>query len=87
MTKEDLYKFPCQFPIKAIGHLDKNIEQQVFDIIKKHVPDLEKNSITLKPSKNKKYIAITITITATSKELLDAIYQDLSACKDIVMTL
>ena len=33
------------------------------------------------------YLAITVTIQAASRAQLDAIYQDLTACKDVLMAL
>jgi len=38
-------------------------------------------------SKTGKYTSITITITAHSKDQLDAIYLDLTACEHVTMAL
>ena len=59
----------------------------IIEIIKRHVGDIHKQAIKSKPSKGGKYTAVTITIEATSKQQLDAIYQDLTDCSEIMMAL
>ena len=80
-------EFPCQFPIKIMGKHNAEFEVAVFSIIRKHVPDLAQNSISQHKSKNGNYMALTVTITAQNKTQLDNIYQDLTACKHVVMAL
>lgn len=87
MTDETLLEFPCQFPIKAFGKAGDEFEIAVLEIFRKHVPDLAENAIKQRPSGKGNYLAITVTINATSKEQLDAIYMDLSACKHVAMSL
>lgn len=84
---ESLLVFPCEFPIKAMGKSSIAFEAQVIDIMRRHVPDLDETTITRRPSQGGNYLAITVTIQATSRAQLDAIYQDLTACKDVVMAL
>jgi uncharacterized protein len=84
---EDVYHFPCEFPIKAMGYFDKHIEKQVCDILAKYVPTIDQCPVKTKPSSHGKYLAVTVTITATSKEQLDNIYRALHEAPDIVMTL
>lgn len=86
MTEETLLEFPCQFPIKAMGKACNEFEQAVLEIFKRHVPDLAENAIKQRPSGKGNYLAITVTITATSKAQLDAIYIDLTACEHVAMS-
>ena len=85
--QESALKFPCQFPIKALGKADLEIDLRVVEIIRRHVPDFGEGCVAFKPSKGGKYISITVTIQATSKQQLDAIYQDLSECPEVIMAL
>ena len=78
--------FPCQYPLKIIG-LKTNLEKAVVPILHKHIPDLGEGAITLRPSKDNKYLSITVSINAKSKEQLDELYKELSACKDVIMAL
>jgi putative lipoic acid-binding regulatory protein len=84
---ETLLKFPCEFPIKAMGLACDALEIAVIEIINRHVEDLAEDALRIKPSKNGKYTAITITITAHSKDQLDAIYMDLTACEHVSIAL
>ncbi|MCG6936751.1 MAG: DUF493 domain-containing protein [Gammaproteobacteria bacterium] len=84
---ETLLKFPCEFPIKAMGLTCDEFEIAVIEIVKRHADYLAENAFTMKPSRNGKYTAITITITAHSKEQLDAIYMDLTACEHVSIAL
>jgi len=84
---ETLLKFPCEFPIKAMGLSCDELEIAVIEIINRHVDNLGEGALKMKPSKNGKYTAITITITAHSKAQLDAIYIDLTACEHVSIAL
>ena len=84
---ETLLKFPCEFPVKAMGLTCDELEVAVIEIINRHVDNLAEDALTMRPSKNGKYTAITITITAHSKQQLDSIYMDLTACEHVSIAL
>jgi len=84
---ETLLEFPCEFPIKAMGLACDELEIAVIEIINRHVTDLGEGALTMRPSKNGKYTAITVTITACSKQQLDDIYYDLTACEHVSVAL
>ena len=87
MSEESLLTFPCEFPIKIMGRASENFEADVVAIVRKHAPDLSETAITNRPSGKGNYIAITVTVNATSKEQLDNIYLELNDHKSVVMTL
>lgn len=87
LNDDSLFKFPCEFPIKAIGKRMDNLDAIVFSIVHRHVPDLSEAAIRSRPSRQGNYISLTVTIMATSRTQLDAIYQDLTACEHIMMVL
>lgn len=80
-------EFPCDFPIKAMGKACGEFERIVVEIITRHVETLPEGAVTLRDSKGGKYLAVTVTIQATSRDQLDAIYYDLTACEQVVMAL
>lgn len=84
---ETLLEFPCEFPIKAMGLTCDSLEISVIEIINRHVDNLSEGALRMKPSKNGKYTAITITITAHSKQQLDNIYIELTACEHVSIAL
>ncbi|MDQ6969932.1 MAG: DUF493 domain-containing protein, partial [Mariprofundus sp.] len=79
MSAETLLEFPCQFPLKVMGNNHADFEQAVLTIVRQHVPDLAERAVQSKPSRTGKYLAVTITFTATSKTQLNQIYRDLHA--------
>lgn len=87
MSEETLLEFPCQFPIKVMGSNHADFENEVVMIVRKHAPDLGEGAVTSKPSRTGKYLAVTATITATSKSQLDSLYLALNAHPDVKMML
>ena len=80
-------QFPCEFPIKAMGLAVHDLEIIVYDIARQHAPDLNKEAVVKRESANGKYLSITITVNAQSRDQLDAIYQALTDHEHIIMAL
>ena len=79
--EETLFEFPCEFPIKAMGKSCPEMEIAIVEIMNRHVPNLSEGAIRMRPSSKGTYTAITVTIQAHSKDQLDAIYLELTACE------
>ncbi|MBI5448442.1 MAG: DUF493 domain-containing protein [Gammaproteobacteria bacterium] len=86
MAIDTHFTFPCYYPLKIIGQAH-TLESAALPILHKHIPDLGEGAITLKPSSDNKYLSLTVNLHAQSKEQLDALYQELSSHKDIIMVL
>lgn len=86
-NEETLLKFPCEFPIKVMGKATAEFEIFVLSTVRKHVPELSENAIEIRPSKQGNYLSITVTVYAQNKAQLDAIYQELTASKLVLMAL
>ena len=84
---ESLLKFPCQFPVKAMGKSGPELEKAILEIVGRHVPELTEGAVKFVASKNGTYTSITVTISAQSKQQLDNIYQDLTACVHVLYAL
>lgn len=84
---ESLLQFPCDFPIKVVGHYHAEFKAQVVARIRGYAPDLGENAVRSRPSQGDKYLAVTVTIRATSQEQLDAIYRELSSWDRALMVL
>lgn len=85
--EESPLKFPCEFPIKAMGRATPELEIAVLEIMNRHVPDLGEGSVRTRESRNGNYISITVTIQARSRDQLDAIYMELTSCEHIVFAI
>lgn len=70
-----------------MGRAGEDFEIEVVQIIRRHVPDLSETAVTRRDSKRNNYAALTIIIEATSREQLDAIYQDLTGSEQVLMAL
>ena len=76
---ESLIKFPCDFPIKIMGATHDDFLSTVTEIVHHHAPDFDETNIQTRFSSQGKYLSVTVTIRATSKEQLDNIYLALSS--------
>lgn len=85
--EETLLEFPCQFPIKAMGKNSPDFDTIVVEVIRPHVNEIKAGAVNTKLSKKGKYLSVTVMIEATSRSQLDAIYQGLTDCPDVVMAL
>ncbi|MGB5583281.1 MAG: DUF493 domain-containing protein [Gammaproteobacteria bacterium] len=84
---ESPLKFPCEFPIKAMGKATPDLEIAVLEIMRRHVPDLGEGAVKTRKSRHGNYLSITVTIKARSRDQLDAIYIDLTSCEHIVFAI
>lgn len=87
MKQTDLISYPLDFPIKIMGRSEPGFVQTVIDIVRKHAPDLDESAIELRTSKKNSYLSVTCTIVATSREQLDALYQELGNHPAVAMIL
>ena len=86
-SDESAIQYPCDFPIKAMGQASGNFELTILEIVRRHAPNITEGAFKSRPSSNGKYLSVTITIRAESRQQLDAIYMDLTACDQVLMAL
>ena len=84
---ESLLTFPCVFPIKVMGRRQDEFAQVITDIVLKHAPDFHPETIEMRSSKQARYLSLTVTINAKSREQLDALYSELSKHPMVTMVL
>lgn len=82
-----LLEYPCEFPLKIMGATRAGFAQAVLEVVQRHAPDFDGATLEMKSSKHGKYLSITCTINATSREQLDALYQELCDHPMVVMVL
>ncbi len=88
MTLEhSLIEYPSDFPIKVFGQSQQGFAQAVMEVILRHDPTFQAGSIQIRNSKTARYVSLTCTVRATSREQLDAIYQELCDHPMVVMAL
>jgi putative lipoic acid-binding regulatory protein len=79
--------FPCDFPIKVMGRKGPGFAQAVVEIVRKHAPEFDAGSVEMRPSRKGTYLSVTCIVRATSREQLDALYQELCDHPSVVMAL
>ena len=79
--------FPCQFPVKAMGRQDGDFPDRVLDLVARHAPEAGPEQVRVTESRAGRYQSVTVTVTATSRAQLDAIYRELAADAAVLMTL
>jgi putative lipoic acid-binding regulatory protein len=87
VSELDLLKFPCDIAVKAIGAKDQPIKGLVLEIVRRHVNEADIGSIQVRNSRHGRYESVTITVRADSRAQLDAIYEALTAEKEVIMAL
>ena len=76
--QESLIEYPSLFPIKVMGLKVDGLVHTITEVAKAFGPAFDASTIELRESKGGKYLGVTITITATSREQLDELYRTLS---------
>ncbi len=87
MSSGTSQEFPSQFPIKVMGRQDSDLRALTQAIIERHSGPLPESSIRTRTSADGNFLALTYTVLASSREQLDAIYRELTACKSVLMAL
>ena len=75
---ESLIEYPCKFPIKVMGTKVDGLVHAITLITKQFDPEFDSSTIELRESKGGKYLGVTVTVNATSREQLDELYRTLS---------
>ena len=78
-AEKSLIEFPSRFPIKVMGARVDGFVHAITQLAKAHDPAFDAGTVELRESSGGKYLGVTITITATSREQLDALYRALSS--------
>ena len=87
MIDESVMEFPCSFPIKLMGRESEAFRQTVRALVEKHTGPLDDEAIQSSLSRNGRFVSVTITVIAESREQLDNSYRDATAHDDVIMAL
>jgi putative lipoic acid-binding regulatory protein len=87
MSSDTLQVFPSEFPIKVMGRRDSDLRALTQAIIEHHAGPQPESSIRTRTSSDGNFLAVTYLVQATSREQLDSIYLELTACKSVLMAL
>lgn len=78
MMSDELFEFPCRFPIKVMGEKHDAFTSTILSVVRRHAPATAEADIEIRESSNGRYLSLTVTVTAHSREQLDDLYRELS---------
>lgn len=84
---DDLFQFPCEFPIKVMGRDSESFRSLTLAIVERHAGPLAAESISERLSRKGRFLALTYTIRAESRAQLDRIYQELTDSGVVLVSL
>ena len=76
--EQSLIEYPSSFPIKVMGLNVDGFVHAMVSVARQFDPGFDAATVELRPSKADKYLGVTLTVTATSREQLDELYRTLS---------
>jgi len=76
--EESLIEYPSRFPIKVMGAHVEGFVEAIVMVAQQFDPEFDGTSVERRPSSGGKYLGLTITVTATSREQLDELYRTLT---------
>jgi putative lipoic acid-binding regulatory protein len=79
--------FPSDFPIKVMGRHDSDIRALTQAIVERHAGPIADTNVKTRTSADGNFLALTYVVRAESREQLDKIYRELTACKSVLMAL
>ena len=80
-------EFPCDYPVKVLGRSSDTFQATVLAVFERHAPGFDQDTVSLRASSKGTFSSITITITATGRDQLDALHKDLLATGQVNMVI
>jgi putative lipoic acid-binding regulatory protein len=77
--EDSLIEYPCDFPIKVFGEAHPDFAKAIATVVQSHDNGFDAATIETRNSSKARYICLTCTIRATSREQLDNLYRDLTS--------
>ena len=78
MADDSLITYPSAFPIKVMGQHVEGFEQAMVAVARQFDAAFDAGTVERRPSRGGKYLGLTLTVTATSRDQLDELYRTLS---------
>lgn len=77
--EQSLIEYPSAFPIKVMGAHAEGFVDAVVAVALQFDPGFDATTVETRASSGGKYLGVTVTVTATSREQLDELYRTLSS--------
>lgn len=81
-------EFPCEnYPIKSMGEATEGYHEAVLNVMQRHAPGFDVTQVSVRDSRNGTFRSVTVFITATGVNQLQAIFEDLKKLPETKMVL
>jgi putative lipoic acid-binding regulatory protein len=82
MTEEntEIMEFPCDFQLKIMGEDTEEFHLTIREIVQRHAPEVTEASFAVRQSTKGRYVSISATVNAQSREQLDNLYREITSC-------
>ena len=87
IESDSVFDFPCRFPIKAMGRDAEGFPAHVMELVAASTGPIDDDDVRIRSSRDGRYLSVTVTFTATSRDQLDEIYRRLTASQRILVVL
>ncbi|MEN9416611.1 MAG: hypothetical protein RI988_231 [Pseudomonadota bacterium] len=77
-AERSLIEYPSVFPIKVMGAHVEGFVEAVVRVAQRFDPTFDPATVETRESRAGRWLGVTITVTATSREQLDELYRTLS---------
>lgn len=84
---EELLEFPCDYEVKAMGYAGDDFEDHIVGVVTRHASLAEPRQISSKSSSGGRYLSVTVSVRARSREHLELIYAELKKDERVVFML
>ncbi|MFT4924872.1 MAG: putative lipoic acid-binding regulatory protein [Phenylobacterium sp.] len=74
---DELLEFPCQMNFKIMGLAQESLSGEIVEVLQRNAPG--DYAPTIKPSSKGTYHSVSVSVTVTSKEHIEALYNELGA--------
>jgi len=79
--------YPASFPIKVMGLASDTLAREVVQIARRFDPAVDESALELRRSSGGKYLGVTVTVTANSRQELEDLQRALSAHPQVKVVL
>lgn len=80
-------EFPCDYPVKVLARASQDLHEVILAVFEEHAPGFDRDRVTARDSRNGTFRAITVSITATGPDQLEALHQALLATGRVQMVI
>ena len=84
---DGIIEYPLEFHVKVMGLNRPEFVPAMTAIFLRHAPDFDASATVVRESREAKYLSLTMSINAISREQLDALYGELSDHPMVTMAL